>query len=218
MKQNTGHCRSQSTAFAKSGRVGTSLHYFAVMIVVSFFPFLANADSAVVRAQERQGPFTITIFTPTEISGGLPTDITVMVQRRDSCEVVMDADVQLEILPVGARFKVDDLVCGPGKGVPSDLPGRATAFVATHAQAANKVLYGSSVVFPGVGNWQLGATVRHGSESAKAGCVMAVSSSPSRLAAVWPCVALPPIGIALFACNQWLRNRQRGNLSDELGS
>src|SRR6516162_4950291 len=106
MIQNTGHCRSQTTAAAENGGVVTVVHSFAVMLVVSFIPFLANADGGVVRLQERQGPFTITIFTPTVIPGGLPTDITVMVQRRDSCEVVMDADVELEIAPVGTSVNV----------------------------------------------------------------------------------------------------------------
>jgi hypothetical protein len=194
------------------------MHYFAVMLMASLFPFLAHADSAVVRAQERQGPFTITIFTPAEVSRGLPSDMTVMVQSRDSGEVVMDADVELGFVPpVGASFNANDLVCCSRNGVPAGLRGHAT-FVATHAQAANKLLYGSSVVFGGVGNWQLRATVRHGSEAANAICVLPVSTPPSRLAAVWPCLALPPLAIALFACNQWLRSRQRRNLSEEFAS
>ena len=218
MRHNTAHCPRQ-TASAEKGRAGRTMHCFAVMLMASLFPFLANADSAAVRARESQGPFTITIFTPAEVSRGLPSDITVMVQSRDSGEVVMDAAVELGFVPpVGASLNAMDLVCCSGNGVPAGLPGHATALVATHAQAANKLLYGSSVVFPGAGNWQLRATVRHGSEAANAICVLPVSTPPSRLAAVWPCLALPPLAIALFACNQWLRSRQRRNLSDEFAS
>jgi hypothetical protein len=212
------HCRRQ-TASDEKGRIGSILRHFAVMLMASLFPFLANADSAVVRAQERQGPFTITIFAPAEISLGLPTDITVMVQRHDSVEVVMDADVELGLVPpVGASFSANDLVCGFGNGVPAGLRGGANAFVATHTQAVNKLLYGSSVVFSVGGNWQLRATVRHGNEAANASCVLPVSPSPSRFAAVWPCFALPPLAIAVFGCNQWLRNRRGRNLSEEFGS
>jgi hypothetical protein len=176
---------------------------------MSLFPFLANADSAVVRAQESQGTFTITIFTPAEVSRHLPADVTVMVQSRDSGEVVMDADVELGFAPpAGVSFNSNDLVCGPRNTVPVSLRGQSIAFVATHAQAANKLLYGASVVFPGAGNWQLRATVRRGSEAANASCILPVNAPPSRLVSVWPCLALPPLAIALFACNQWLRHRQ----------
>jgi hypothetical protein len=188
------------------------------MFMASLVPFLANADSATVRVQERQGPFTITIFTPAEISRDLRSDITVMVQSRDSGEVVMDADVELWfVAPVETSSNTKDLVCGSGNNIPASLRGQATAFAATHAQAANKLLYGSSVVFPDAGNWQLHAAVRHGSEAATASCVLPVTS-PSRLAAVWPCLALPPLAITLFACNQWLRSGRRRNVSEEFAS
>jgi hypothetical protein len=195
------------------------MRYFAVTLMASFYPFLANADSPVVRDQERQGSFTITIFTPAEVSRGLPSDITVMVQSSASGQIVMDADVELGfVAPVGTSSSANDVVCGSANKVLAGLQGRATAFVATHAQAANKLLYGSSVVFPGAGNWHLRATVRHGSEVAHTSCVLPVNTSPSRLAAVWPCLALPPLAIALFACNQWLSSRQRRNLSHEVAS
>jgi hypothetical protein len=189
------------------------------MLTASLFPFLATADSGIIRTQESLGPFTITIFTPAEISRGLPTDITVMVQSRDSGEAVMDADVKLGFAPpVGSSFNPNDLVCGTGNGIPVGLRGHPTAFVATHAQAANKLLYGASVVFPGSGNWQLRTTIRRGNETASASCALPVSAPPSRLIVVWPCLALPPLAIALFACNQWLRNRQGRNLSSQFTS
>jgi hypothetical protein len=214
---NAAHRRHQTTSAGQS--TGGRIICFAVMLAWSLFPSLATADSGIIRAQESQGPFAITIFTPAEVSRGLPTDITVMVQRHDSGEVVMDAGVELGLVPpAGASFNPNEHICGPGNGVPVGLRGDSTAFVATHAQAANKLLYGASVVFPGAGNWQLCATVRRGSEAASARCVLPVSAPPSRLAAVWPCLALPPVAIALFACNQWLRNRQRRNLSGEFAS
>jgi hypothetical protein len=189
--------------------------YFAVTLTASLFPLFATADGGIIRTQESKGLFTLTIFTPAEVSRGLPTDITVMVQSRDSSEVVMDADVELGFAPpVGASFNPNDLVCGPGNGVPVGLRGHPTAFAATHAQAANKLLYGASVVFPGAGNWQLRATIRRGNEAASASCTLPVSAPASRLATTWPCLALPPLAIALFACNQWLRKRPGSKLSN----
>ena len=189
---------------------------FVPMLTATLFPFLAAADGGVIRMQESQGPFTITIFSPAEVSRGRPSDITVMIQSSDSGKAVLDADVQLAFAPpVGAGFKSNDLVCGAGNGVPADLSGRTTAFVATHAHAANKLLYGASVVLPGAGTWQMRTTVQRGSETASVSCTLPVSTSPSRLAAVWPCLALPPVAIALFACNQRLVHRQRRNLSGQ---
>ena len=218
MMRNIGQ-RPRESASAEKSRAGRVMHCFAVMLTAGIFPFLATADSGIVRTQESQGLFTITIFTPAEVSRGLPTDITVMIQSRDSGEVVMDADVELGFVPpVGVSFNPNDLICGSRGRIPVGLQGRPTGFSATHAQAANKLLYGASVMFPGAGNWQLRATVRRGSEAASASCVLPVSAPPSRLAAVWPCFALPPLAIALFACNQWLRNRQGRNLSGQFTS
>src|SRR6516162_9717607 len=158
MIQRTRQHRRQ-TAPAEKGVAGRMVLYFALMLPVCFLPLRANGDSAVVRAQASQGPFTITLFTPAEVSRGAHTDITVMVQRRDSGEIIMDAGVELAFMPpAGASFNPHDVFCGPGGGVPVGLWDHPTALVATHAQAANKPLYGASVVFPGTGNWELRAT------------------------------------------------------------
>jgi hypothetical protein len=192
---------------------------FGVAFVASLVPFLADADSVVVRARETQGPFTITLFTQNEISRRLPADVTVMVQNRDSGEVLMDADVELGFVPpIGASFNPNDLICGPGNRVPVGLGGHPTAMAATHAHAANKLLYGASVVFPGAGNWQLRASVRRGREAANASCILPVNGPPSPLVAIWPSLALPPVAIALFACNQWLRNRRERTSSEAFGN
>jgi hypothetical protein len=88
------------------------MRYFTIMLMASLFPFLASADSPAVRVQERQGPFTITIFTPAEVSRGLPSDITVMVQSRTSGQIVMDADVELGfVAPVGTSSSANDVCC-----------------------------------------------------------------------------------------------------------
>jgi len=210
--------RQTTTSRPRSG-FDRVMFCFGVMFVANLVPVLADADGVVVRARETQGPFTITLFTPNEVSRRFPADLTVMVQGRDSGEVVMDADVELGfVLPTGASFNPNDSVCGSGNGVPVILPGQSMAFVATHAQAANKLLYGASVMFPSAGNWQLLATVRRGSEAATASYTFPVNAPPSRLVAVWPCLALPPLAIGLFACNRWLRSRQERNSSRAFGN
>jgi hypothetical protein len=160
---------------------------FAIMLAMILCPSLAKADGGVMRMTETQEPFIITIFTPPEISRNLPAEVTVMVQKRDTGEVVMDAEVNLSfVLPVGATIK---------------------SIRATRTGPANKLFYGTSAVFPSVGDWQARVSVRQGGASAVVTCVLPVGMPPRRLAGLWPYLALPPVVIALFVVNQWLRRR-----------
>ena len=213
MRRNIGQPQHQA-ASAEKGWISRIVLPFTVILTAGLFPFLAAADSGTILTQETQGPFTVTIFIPAEVSRDIASHIAVMVQNRDSGGVVMDADVVLRfVAPVGVSSDPKDLICGPGNSVPSALRVHPTVFDATHAQAENKLLYGASAVFPGEGTWRLYATVRRGSQAADIACALNVGRPPSRLVIVWPCLAIPPLAIALFACNQWLRNQRGRKLS-----
>jgi hypothetical protein len=115
-----------------------------------------------------------------------------MVQRRDTCEVRIDADVELAFVPPsGARIQ----------------SAEPPSVAATRARSANKLLYGASVVFPSIGDWQVRASVRQGGENALITCLLPVGMPPRRLVDLWPYLALPPFVIALFVMNQWLCRR-----------
>src|SRR5678816_2709390 len=76
----------------------------ALGLALILSPLGVKADGLVVRTKQTQGPFIVTIFTPPEASRDLPTDVTLMIQRRDSGEVVMDAAVDLMFVPpAGAK-------------------------------------------------------------------------------------------------------------------
>jgi len=199
--------RTHSNASLQSER---ALARILVWVTISLLPLAAKADGGVMRMRQTQGPFVVTIFSLPGAANGLPTDVTVMVQRRNSGAVVMDATVDLSLVaPAGARLNPGDVLCGlarnlPSPGAPAVLAEPAS-FPATHAQAVNKLLYGASLTLRAAGNWQLRATVRQGDEEARVACVLPVGMPPNKVAALWPCLALPPIAIALFAVNQWLR-------------
>jgi hypothetical protein len=144
-----------------------------------------------MRIRETQGPFTISIFTPPEISRDLPAEVAVMVQKSDTGEVMMDAEVDLSFTPPA------------GATTQSDEPSIRT----TRANSANKLLYATSIVFPSIGDWHVRASVRQGGENAAVTCALPVGIPPHRLALLWPYLALPPFIIALFVMNQWLRRR-----------
>ena len=199
--------RTHSNASLQSGR---ALSRTLVWVTISLLPLAAMADGGVVRFRETQGPFVVTIFSLPEAANGLPTDVTVMVQRRNSGAIVMDATVDLILVaPAGARLNPGDVLCGLARNLPSPwvpvVLAEPASFRATHAQAVNKLLYGAPLTLRAAGNWQLRARVRQGDEEAHVACVLPVGMPPNKVAALWPCLALPPIAIALFAVNQWLR-------------
>jgi hypothetical protein len=57
----------------------------------------ALADGGIIRLRETQGPFVITIFTASEPVRNTPVDVSVMVQKADSSEAILDATVELAL-------------------------------------------------------------------------------------------------------------------------
>jgi hypothetical protein len=170
-------------------------------------PLEARADGLVVRTKQTQGPFIVTIFTAPDASSDLPTDVTVMIQRRDSGEVVMDAAVDLSFVPpAGAKLSPNDVLCGPTSDQPASIR-------APRAKAANKLFYGIPVVLRAAGDWQLGATIRQGGEEASVSCTLPLGEPPHRLRGLWPYLALPLVVVLFFAMNQRLRQRTARRLS-----
>jgi hypothetical protein len=113
----------------------------------------------------------------------------VLVQDRASGQPVLDGEVLV-------RLK------GPG----------AVALVerATREVAQNKLLYSALINLPEAGKWELEVTIKQGKEAASIlGQVSAAAPTPFLLS-YWRSLSLPPIVIAVFALNQWLRRRALG--------
>jgi hypothetical protein len=197
-----------------SGKASASAALLGLVLAstVILFPVAAKADGGVVRMRESQGSFIITIFSPPEVARDVPTEVAVMVQNRETGEVAMDAGVDLRfVAPTGAIMRLNDPLCGPSDNPLSSglmgSPDRSPCIRAIRSQAANKLFYGTSVVFPVAGDWQVQAMVREGDGKALVTCALPVGMPPRRLARLWPYLALSPFAIALFAMNQWLRGR-----------
>jgi|SRR6266850_854853 len=189
-----------------------SFGFVILLATLMAAPFVAKADGGIILTKETQGPFVITIFAPAETSRGLPADLTVMVQKRDTDEVVMDAAVDLTFVPpAGVSMKPNESICGPPNNplLPGLMgsPGQPSSVRATRSQAANKLLYGASVLFPVTGDWKMQAVVRQGSEVAGVACALPVGMPSRRVAGLWPYLALPAFAIMLFSVNLWLRLR-----------
>ena len=197
----------------QTGQARVASFGFAILLaVLAAAPFVAKADVGTMRTKQNQGAFVITIFTSPEASAGVPTDVTIMVQRRDTGEVALDAVVDLSFVPPSEQTVTPkDPLCGRSNSPlllgPVVTSAQPSSLRATRSQAANKLLYGAAVVFPVAGAWQLGVLVQAGNEKARVACALPIGIPPRRLQGLWPYLALPPVVIALFAMNQWLCRR-----------
>src|SRR5579885_1451062 len=99
----------------------------------------AFADGGAVQMRQEAGDLIITVFaSPTPLSAG-PADISLLLQKRNGLEPVLDADVSL-------------LLVYPGSNVELHVHP-------TREQARNKLLYAAPVVLPKPGQWGISVTV-----------------------------------------------------------
>lgn len=176
-------------------------------------PTELRADGGVVRLRAEDRSMIATVFAPGDPCRDSAVDFTVLVQDRATTDVVLDADVKLEFIPPpGAPNNLGDPWCRPPRSTfLANAAGDSRALPPirlTRAQADNKLLCGASVIFPVAGDWRLRLIVRRGDESLRQESILPVGEPSSRLAVVWPWLALPPLAIGLFALNQRLRVRR----------
>jgi len=150
------------------------------------FSSRAQADGGLVALHQEVGPFVVTVFSaPGPLRAG-PVDISVLVQDRASERPVLDAEVFVRLKSPGGITLVE----------------RATREV-----AQNKLLYSALMNLPEAGQWELEVTIKQGKEIASIlGQVSAAAPAPFLLS-YWRSLSLPPIVIAVFALNQWLKRR-----------
>jgi hypothetical protein len=188
-----------------------SVQILAAVLIFLLPRFAEGHSLGIVRLRDARGPFVITVFTSPELISGRAADISVLVQRRDSNEAVLDAIVSFVLTPPRNSIRKDsDPMCGqPGMVTtlgPQDGPA---TIMARREQSPNKLLYTAAINFPLTGPWELDTLVRHGADSAKFTCEIPVGLPARPLAGLVPFLALPPLLVALFAINQWLRTLYR---------
>jgi hypothetical protein len=185
-----------------------SVQILAVVLAFLLPPgFVQGHSLGIVRLRDARGPFVITVFTSPELVSGRAADVSVLIQRRDSNEAVLDAIVSFVLTPPRSSIpKGSDPMCGqPGLVTTSGPQDGQTTILARRDQSPNKLLYTALVNFPVPGPWELDASVRHGVDSAKFTCEIPVDLPARLLAGLTPFLALPPLLVTLFAINQCLR-------------
>ena len=189
-----------------------SVQTVAAVSVFLLHPILAQAHLGIVRLREAKGPFVITVFTSSELVRGQATDVSALVQSRDSNDAILDAIVSFVLTPPrGATLERTDPMCGQLSPMTLDTTlgsqARQAIIPARREQSPNKLLYTAPINLPLTGPWELYALVRHGADSAKFRCEIPVGLPARPLVGLVPYLALPLLLVALFATNQWLRTR-----------
>jgi hypothetical protein len=140
----------------------------------------------------------VTVFTQGALVCGRPTDVSVLVQRKDSGDPVLDAEVHL-------RFTLGTSLASEVCGAPRASPLQTEA---TREQASNRWMYAALPEFGTAGQWHLNVLVsRHGERTALA-CDLPVDPPPRGLAGIWPYLLMPPVLAALYGANRTLARSQ----------
>lgn len=148
-------------------------------------PAMADGGSVLLRTTANE--LIVTVFVaPSRVTAG-PADVSVLLQKSEGLEPVLDADVRLHLRASASGTEV-----------------RAHA---TRNQAQNKLLYAAPVTLPEAGKWQLTLTVRRSGVRSEIAGDLDVAPTEAAAASYWGYIAFPPATIALFVIRQWLLRR-----------
>src|SRR5271166_2488985 len=134
-------CRCAACQIYRHSMTRTSLGFQVCIVTASlvlFAPCHAKGDGGIIRLREAQGPFSITVFSSPEAASGGLTDVSALIQEKESGNVVLDADVRLDLSPPGGSALNQSVdLCG----VPMhsfERPNLPMSARATREKAANK--------------------------------------------------------------------------------
>jgi len=150
----------------------------------------ARGDGGTMLFHQDAGPFTITLFAaPQPLQVGA-ADLSVMVQDRNSGEVLLDSAIDLRVAPEAERALQQTVRLSRG-------------------QASNRLLQAATVHFSRAGKWRVMLLVRRGNDVASLSTECGVEPNSSRAVLVWFYVLLPAGIILLFVVHQGLKLRQK---------
>jgi hypothetical protein len=161
-----------------------------VILVLGLSATGARGDGGTMLLHQDAGPFTITLFAaPQPLQAGA-ADLSVMVQDRNSGEVLLDPVIDLSVAPEAERALQQTVRLARG-------------------QASNRLLQAAKVQFSRAGKWRLTLLVRRGNDAASLSTECTVEPDSSRAMLVWFYILLPVGIILLFVVHQGLKLRQK---------
>jgi hypothetical protein len=157
----------------------------AILILVQAPAF---ADGGTVQLHQEAGPFVITLFTsPTPLCVG-SADISLLLQKRDGLEPVLDADVSLVLR--------------------EDVSGTEFRVRPTRALAQNKILFAAPATFSKSGRWRVAIAILQDGQRTGAIGTLDVAPLPEMAVSYWSYIAFPPLVIVIFVIRQRLVRRK----------
>lgn len=131
----------------------------------------SDDDDQALRLREQSGPFAVSIFAPAGDLKPGPSDFSLLVQDRNSQEVLEDATVALRANQAGHPHKSQWV-----RGATED--------------SANKLLQSASLNLPDNGEWALDIAVERGGEHADFSLPVHVVKPAAGISFPWPYVVL----------------------------
>jgi hypothetical protein len=161
-----------------------------VSLVLAGAAVAAHADGGRLQMRQAAGPFVVSLFTTPESLAVGPADLSVMVEEQGSGEVLLDADVVVELT--------------------SEDAGSAPVIAhLSHAHASNRLLQDAVVELPHAGSWHAVLRVREAGREASASTDLTVANYSARRGTVWFFAILPIGVVALFAWVQVAKQQAR---------
>lgn len=160
--------------------------WFVIVFVITglCFSFLIaispDDDDQALRLWKQNGPLSIAVFAQAGDLPGGSTTFGVLVQDRNTEEVLLNSAVQLSSQPA------------PGV----DAPGSSVR--ATNQGSENKLLQTAELDLPAVGDWMVNIAVSANSETANLALPVRVVKRESGVGDLWPYSLFPLVGVILF--------------------
>jgi len=169
------------------------LFRLAVVSLLLVAAGVALADGGLVRISERSGAFLITAFTsPTPVRAGT-LDLSVMVQDARTLAPVLDARVDVHLVPAGGAARTGN-----------DAAAATVRLAAVRDQATNKLLYAALPALPASGEWEARIGVERADDRGEISFRFTAEPAVAPLLSYWALLALPAVGVALFVLNRRL--------------
>jgi hypothetical protein len=157
-------------------------------LVAILAPARLFADGGTVQLRKEAGALLITVFTsPSPLSAG-PADVSLLLQKRNGLEPVLDANVSMQLRTDASNTEI---LAQP-----------------TRQRAQNKLLYAAPVTLSESGKWRLALTIFQNGERTDATGTIDVAPTPEMAASYWSYLAFPPFMIAAFVIRERLIRRK----------
>jgi hypothetical protein len=146
-------------------------------------------DGGTLQLRGETPDLVVTVFTsPAPLTAG-PADVSVLLQKRETSEPILDAEVSIVMrtLASGSEIRVQ----------------------ATREQAQNKLLYAAPLTLGESGTWRIEVNIlRFGVKSQINGTIWAAPNQ-QKLETYWSYLAFPPLTVLLFIVREWLVRRHK---------